>query len=308
MTLGGTDLNLVIALTAILEEGNVTRAGERLGVSQPAMSGALAKLRRRFDDELLVRSGRDYQLTPFAKGLLPEAQDALRSMTRAMGVAPAFDPPASDREFRLTMSDYAISVLLEPLLARVSESAPNVRLTVDHLLPTAAASERLLGDYDVMIAPLGYGFAGRSRPLWRDRFVCMVDRRHPLAGAEKVTLADLSKYRHAEPTFGPGSLTPVNRVLGELALQRTVEVRVSGWLPLPFVIEGTELISIVPERLAGRLCGPDRPVVMLEPPFGTVLLVEGYWFAASRAHDAGDRWLFAQLDEVGRSLGRNDPK
>ena len=78
MTIGGTDLNLLLFLRVLLEEGNVTRAGNRLAVGQPAMSAALAKLRRRFDDELLVRSGRDYELTPFARDLLPEVHDGLR--------------------------------------------------------------------------------------------------------------------------------------------------------------------------------------------------------------------------------------
>ena len=84
MALGGTDLNLLLPLKVLLEEGNVTRAGQRLELSQPAMSAALARLRRRFDDELLVRAGRDYELTPFARDLLPEVQHAVRLMSAAL--------------------------------------------------------------------------------------------------------------------------------------------------------------------------------------------------------------------------------
>ena len=307
MALGGTDLNLVLALKVILEEANVTRAGERLRVSQPAMSGALAKLRRRFDDELLVRSGREYELTPFARELLPEAQEALRLMSEALAVAEEFDPATSDREFRITMSDYAISVLLEPLLARVGARAPHVRLTVDHLLPATSASDRLLIDYDAMIAPLGYGFPGESRPLWRDRMVCLMAAGHPRAVGPELTLDDLRSLSHAEAGFGAGTLTPVGRVLGELDVHHRVEVQVRGWLPLPFVLAGSDLVAIVPERLARLHVRPGGPLVMREPPFGQVLLVEGYWYAANRLHDPADRWLFAQLDEVAAELSVADP-
>src|SRR5688572_30505040 len=124
MTLGGTDLNLLLFLRVLLEEGNVTRAGTRLDVGQPAMSAALAKLRRRFDDELLVRAGRDYELTPLARDLLPEVQRAVRLISRALDLENSFDPATSARTFRLAMSDYAVAVLHEPLVRRLRETAP----------------------------------------------------------------------------------------------------------------------------------------------------------------------------------------
>ncbi|CCH74944.1 Transcriptional regulator [Nostocoides australiense Ben110] len=302
VALGGTDLNLVLALKVILEEGNVTRAGERLAMSQPAMSGALAKLRRRFDDELLVRSGREYELTPFARELLPEAQEALRLISEALGVAEGFDPATSDREFRITMSDYAIAVVLEPLLAKITAQAPHVRLTVDHLMPATSATDRLLLDYDVMIAPLGYGFGGHSRPLWRDRMVCLMASDHPLAGVGALTLDHLRETPHAEAAFGPGTLTPVSRVLGELDVQRRVDVQVRGWLPLPFVLIDSDMIGIVPERLARMHVRPGGPLVQKETPFGEILLVEGYWYAANRLGDPANHWLFERLDEVAAEL------
>ncbi len=128
MTLGGTDLNLLLSLKVLLEEGNVTRAGQRLELSQPAMSAALARLRRRFDDELLVRAGRDYVLTPFARELLPEVQHSVRLLSRALQLEDDFDPCESVRTFRLSMSDYAIAVVHEPLLRLIGSTAPGVRL------------------------------------------------------------------------------------------------------------------------------------------------------------------------------------
>src|SRR5438128_379798 len=140
MALGGTDLNLLLPLKVLLEEGNVTRAGQRLELSQPAMSAALARLRRRVDDELLVRAGRDYEPTPFARELRPEVQHALRLMGSALHLEEEFDPATSARTFRLAMSDYAIVVVHEPLVRLVESAAPGVRLSIGHLGPDARES------------------------------------------------------------------------------------------------------------------------------------------------------------------------
>jgi len=306
MSLGGTDLNLLLPLKVLLEEGNVTRAGKRLSLSQPAMSAALARLRRKFDDELLTRNGRDYDLTPFAVELLPEVQHALRLMSKALHVEEGFDPATSERMFRFTMSDYAIAMMHEPLLARVSELAPGVRLRIDHLGPDARSSDRILLEYDAVIAPLGFGFPGESRPLWRDRMVCLVDGRHHDLEAG-LSLDDLARLPHGQATFGPGILTPVDRVFGELDIHRNTRVSVSGWLPLPFVVEGTDLVAVVPERLARLHCSGDGPLVQVEPPFGQVMLAEGYWFAPDRLADPAHVWLFDRLDEVGAVLAPDNP-
>ncbi len=306
MALGGTDLNLLLPLKVLLEEGNVTRAGQRLSLSQPAMSAALARLRRKFDDELLTRNGRDYDLTPFAVELLPEVQQALRMMSKALHVEEAFDPATSERTFRLTMSDYAIAIVHETLLARVSELAPGVRLRIDHLGPDARSSEHVLLDYDALIAPLGFGFPGESRPLWRDRMVLLVDgRHHDLENG--LSVEDLTRLPHAQATFGPGILTPVDRVFGELDLRRNIQVSVAGWLPLPFVVEGTELVAVVPERLARLHTGGGGPLVQVEPPFARVVLAEGYWFARDRLADPAHQWLFERLDEVEAALAPDNP-
>ena len=308
MALGGSDLNLLLALKVLLEEGNVTRAGQRLGLSQPAMSTSLARMRRRFSDELLTRSGRDYELTSFAVDLLPEVQEAVLLISRALRVDEPFDPSTSDRVFRMTMSDYAITVLHEPLLDRVRTLAPGVRLEVEPLGPGVRSSERVLVDYDVLIAPLGYGFPGESRPLWRDRMVCLVDPKNPGLRDGTLSMSAISTLPHAVATFGRGNLTPIDRVFGELNVNRRIQVQVPGWLTLPFVIEGTDLVAVVPERLARIHTRPGTPLVMVEPPFGNVVLAEGYWFAPSRMLDPAHRWLFDRLDEVGAGLSVEEPQ
>ncbi|HET6940495.1 MAG TPA: LysR family transcriptional regulator [Nocardioides sp.] len=302
MALGGTDLNLLLPLKVLLEEGNVTRAGQRLELSQPAMSAALARLRRRFDDELLVRSGRDYELTPFARDLLPEVQLALRLMGAALQLEDEFDAATSERTFRLAMSDYAIAVVHEPLVRLVEQEAPGVRLSIEHLGPGVRESPTALIEYDALIAPLGIGFLGESRPFWRDRMVVIADRANPRLVDGRLTLEDLAELPHAAAGFGPGVLTPVDRAFGELHIDRKIVLQVYGFLPLAFVIEGTDLVAVVPQRLARMLVRDGGPLAEVELPFEELVLAEGYWFGADRLSDPAHRWLFGRLDAVRQEL------
>ncbi|SHH28311.1 transcriptional regulator, LysR family [Jatrophihabitans endophyticus] len=296
MALGGTDLNLLLPLKALLEEGNVTRAGQRLNLSQPAMSATLARLRRRFDDELLVRAGREYELTPFARDLLTETQQAVRLVALALDLEDEFDPSTANRTFRLVMSDYAIAVIHEPLVRMVEADAPNVRLVIGNLSAGAHESERLLVDHDAVLAPMGFGFQGASRPLWTDRMVVLADRRNSRLVDGALTLEDLKALPYAAGNFGAGVLTPVDRIFGELRIDRRPVLTVFGFLPLPFVIEGTDMFAVVPEKLARLHARRDGPLVMVEPPFGEVLLAEGYWYAEHRLADPAYRWIFGRLE------------
>src|SRR5258708_5035071 len=124
--LSGIDLNLLAVLSALLEERNVTRAGARLSLSQPTISGALARLRQHFGDELLVRSSREYQLTPTATRLLPAVREALAQLDRTLSAPPEFDPATSERRFPIAISGQ--SLLSLRLVKRVREKAPRVRL------------------------------------------------------------------------------------------------------------------------------------------------------------------------------------
>ena len=176
----------------------MTRAGQRLELSQPAMSAALARLRRRFDDELLIRAGRDYELTPFARDLLPEVQHAVRLMGRALHLEDEFDPATSERlvpdgDERLRDRGGARAAA-----APDQRAAPGVHLRIEHLGPDARSSDRVLLDYDALIAPLGFGFPGESRPLWRDRMVLPGGPGATRASAtDGLTLDDLAELPHA---------------------------------------------------------------------------------------------------------------
>ena len=140
MSLGGTDLNLMVALRALLEEGNVTKAGAKIGKSQPAMSTALARLRRHYQDELLVRVGRDYELTPFAKALVPSVQQTMQSVELALDTGQRFDPLTSRHAFRIDATDYAITVLAEAAAAPHGRSSHPASGSTSTRYPTTCTS------------------------------------------------------------------------------------------------------------------------------------------------------------------------
>lgn len=302
MALGGTDLNLIVALRALLEEGNVTHAGVRLGMSQPAMSGALARLRRHYKDDLLVRVGREHELTPLARTLLPTVQESVRLVERALGLGERFVPPESRRVFSIAMSDYAITVLNEPLLGRVQRLAPEVRLDLSPIPDGMHESDRELLRFDFLVAPRGYGFAGQSEEMFRDRFVCVVDPRNERLKDGRLTLQDLEDLPHVIPVMGgPATITPADRLLEQLGVRRRVQVAAVGWLPVPFVVAGTDLVAIVPERLARRVAATAK-VAVVEPPFGPLPLVEALWWHPTRSADSGHQWLLGVLRDVAGTL------
>jgi DNA-binding transcriptional LysR family regulator len=295
------DLNLLLALGALLEDRNLTRAGLRIGMSQPAMSAALARLRRHFADDLLEREGRGYKRTVFGEQLLPAVREALRQLEATMQRSPRFDPAESDREFSIAASDYTVSILADPLLGLVKRAAPRIRLNLNPIPAGLPASSQALFTEDLLIGPVGYGFPGRHLELFRDRFVCVADPVTAGLDGAALTLDDLSRMPHAAPTFAPGSYTPVDRVLADLGVTPQARVTVFGWLAVPFVLAGTAMIAIMPERMA-RLATRGTPLKVFEPPFGRVELVEAAYWHPSRTDDPAVRWLLRTLREAAREL------
>ena len=300
-TLAGSDLNLLVALRALLEQGNLTRAGAQLGVRQPAMSVALARLRQHYNDELLVRVGRDYELTPLARALLPEVQRTVPLIEHAFKLDDEVAPETSTRAFDIAMSDYA-SILLEPHLRQgFTDRSPGASLRLHHVPPDMHDREQGMLDFDVMVAPLGVGFIGESIELFRDRFVCIVDRDHPALVSGDLSLDDFLRLGHARAVKGAAHLTPYERHLAEIGVKTDVRVTATGWLALPFVVSGTELVGILPERLARRMATLTGTTVV-DPPFGNVPLVEALWWHPSRDGDPANRWLRRLVQESARPL------
>ncbi|GAA2625684.1 LysR family transcriptional regulator [Paractinoplanes durhamensis] len=292
MRLTGTsvDLNLAVALAALLEERNVTRAGERVNMSQPAMSAALARLRGHFGDELLHRTGRGYDLTPLGAELLPAVRQALAAAEVALGHRTDFDPATSSRHFTVALSDYAVTVLAEPLLGALAAVAPRVVVDLEPLPPAGSDLPSHLARCDLMVGPLGYGLPGRRTVVFRDHFVCIVAAGHPRLRDGRLTLADLGEMSHAALGSGGMDGTPADRLLTELGVRRHVEVTVQALLPLPVAVAGTDLCAFVPHRLAQR-CRDQLGLAIAEVPFPPPELIEAAHWHPARADDPALTWL-----------------
>ena len=306
MALGGIDLNLLVILQALLEEGNVTRAGARLGMPQPAVSNALARLRRHYRDELLLRSGNGYDLTPLARSLLPSVQESTRLIGQTFFPGQAGQPPVGDRVFTICLSDYSMTVLGEPLLRRVHDLAPDASIQLRLAARELADGDRGLLGYDLLIGPLRLTSAGQPEVIMRDRLVYVADPANPRlrAGADggwRLTAEDLAALPHAAARFPDPGFDPAAMALLRGGITANVVLTTGGWLPLPFLVAGTDLVAAVPERLARRT-GAAAGVTIVEPPFGMIELVEAAWWHPLHVTDLALTWLRGIVAEIAASL------
>jgi DNA-binding transcriptional LysR family regulator len=290
MALGGIDLNLLVILQALLEEGNVTRAGVRLGMPQPAVSNALARLRRHYRDELLLRAGNGYDLTPLARSLLPSVQESTRLIGHTFSPGQAGQPPVGDRMFTISLSDYSMTVLGEPLLRRVHDLAPDASIQLRLAAREIADGDRGLLGYDLLIGPPRLASDGQPEVIMRDRLVYVADPANPRLRDGRLTIEDLAALPHAAArSLDPGS-DPAATALFQRGISPNVVLTTGGWLPLPFLVAGTDLVAAVPERLARRVSSA-AGVTVTEPPFGMIELVEAAWWHPMHATDPALTWL-----------------
>jgi DNA-binding transcriptional LysR family regulator len=299
MNLAGKDLNLVVALRALLEEGNVTRAAARLGVGQPGMSAFLSRLRSHYKDELLVRVGRSYELTPRARELLPLVQRAVPLLEESLGVNRSLTPTSVKRRFTIMLSDFA-ALELHSHLEIIRSEAP---FGID-LLPLpedSESTEAALRSHDFIVAVPAMGVEGDFAPLFTDHYVCLVDAQNPAVRDGTLSWDAFNELPLASATFGLHHHTPADRRLREMGFARKPQVVARGFLPLPSIVAGTSMVAVVPSRLAKRL-GPGTGTLAVAAPFGTVMLNENLWWHPNRSADLGHRWLRTRL------LGRLSPE
>ncbi|NHW47931.1 LysR family transcriptional regulator [Paenarthrobacter sp. MSM-2-10-13] len=284
------DLNLLPQLQVLLELRNVSRAAERLQLSQPATSAAMARLRRHFDDELLVRNGRSYELTPFAQSLVPLVDEAMLHIQRATRVRSGFDPTTSEREFVIAASDYAAALIVGPLRGILRQEAPHV---VVDIVPTSGV-QGALADYsrmDLLVGPIGYKMQGTTKQLFRDSFVAVADAGSPLLQLPRLTLEDIVGVPHAVGYFGEGISTPADKLFEKRGVRRRVAAVVAGFLSLPLMVEGTDLVALVPRMLASRAQrGASIEVLEFAGELEAALVEAMYWHP-SLTEDPANAWL-----------------
>ncbi len=294
------DANLLLALHALLEERNLTHAGERLAMSQPAMSGALTRLRTHFGDALLVRVGRGFELTPFAEQLREPVGEAVEAAGALLGNERAFDAGTSSKQFSVSMSEYAMTVLAAPLIELIGEQAPGCSVDVDVLSATPEQFETQLMRRDLMVGPLGFDFPGRRQPVFTDHLVCVVAADNPYLEDGALSAEAVLAVPHAVAEFyaAGGRRRPLEVALEEAGLgERTVLVQVSSLLTLPFAVGGTGMCAFVPSRLARR-CAPLLDLVVARTPVPAVQITEAAHWHPRRETDPAVVWLRHLLHDV----------
>lgn len=300
-SLRNLDLNLLVTLDAVLKEKNVTRAARRLGVTQPAASAALSRLRRHFGDELLHRSGNRYELTPLAELLSTLTAPALLGVQRVFDAAPVFDAASADRKFTVLMSDYGVTVFGDALTTHVAEQAPNVRLQLRDIDAYAVshAVETLRG-VDGMILPHGFVHDLPAEDLWQDTWVCVVARDNPVVG-DALTLEDVARMPWVVSYHNATAFTPAVQQLRTIGIEPDIRLVIESFLALPFLVAGTERIALIQGRLAARLADA-AGVRVLPCPWEAVPLVDAFWWHPTLRGDPAHAWLRTALREASARL------
>jgi DNA-binding transcriptional LysR family regulator len=258
------DLNLLTALDALLTELNVTKAAKRLKISQPALSGRLAKLRSLFGDALLIPTQRGMVPTQRALDLQEPLRRALEQLRSVVRTGERFDPSTSRQTISIAASDYMQATLILPLLPAIRRQAPLLRIAV-HLIDGGRIWEQMEhGDVDIaLMTPETAPPLLRSRPLWNERYVCIARVGHTRArrAADPASFASLDHV--VVSPRGSGFTGPADAVLKAQGLVRNVVLSVNSFLLVPEIVASSNLVALVPERL---VAGHKERLQIFEPP------------------------------------------
>jgi DNA-binding transcriptional LysR family regulator len=249
------DLNLLLALKALVEERSVSRAAEKLCMSQPAMSHVLRRLRSQFDDPILVKSNAGMEPTPRALALLEPTAAVLREIERIVESPPTFDPATSRRRFVIATSDYVAVTLLPGVAETMSRVAPNVEL---HIRQPIVGAPHIAMEKENIDLAIGYNaIFGRtshicSQRLMSESIVCLTRRCNAAVPGDEITLAKFLERKHMLITWRGSGTGLVDDCLAKQGLRRDISLVLPNFLATPWVLEMTDLLLCLPRRMAER--------------------------------------------------------
>ncbi len=322
--LARVDLNLMVAFDALARERNVTRAAERTGVTQSAMSHALGRLRDLLGDPLLVRGRGGMMLTPRAEALVVPLRSGLSALDRALDQPAVFEPASSRRVFRLASPDLFDLLAVPRLLERVQAQAPGVDLVVAPLVERGLLERLETGELDVAIVPrLDPPRGGEAEPapaglmqrrLFRDRFLCLLRREHPILrgserrsserGPRRLSLRAFSELSHVliSPSGeGPGF---VDELLAARGLRRRVALRIPHFYSALAIVAQSDLVVTAPNAL-GHLAATGVDVVALECPLPLPKHSVNLVWHERFSKDTGHAWLREVIIALATSIQRD---
>lgn len=307
MDIKKTDLNLLVAFDALMQDGNLTRAGFRLGLSQPSMSHALGRLRKIASDPLFVRVPSGMEPTPFAQQIAGDIRSGLALLEGALDGAGTFNPATYNRTFQILMSDIGELVYLPRLVTKLSVVAPNVNLRVLQLPRESYQEAFVSGEADLAIGFLPALKTGiYQQRLFADSYVCLARKGHPRV-KDGLTLAQFSEESHivVEPAgsryssaAAPSSTsTLIERHLADQGLRRRIALRVPHFMVVPDIVQRTDLLAIFSDYAMTYI--RPMPKLRVQPlPFKTPRYeIRQFWHQRNH-HDIANRWLRGIVAEL----------
>ena len=304
MNLKDLDLNLLRTLDALIEERQVSRTALRLGVTQPAISHALGRLRRHFGDPLLVRQGQEMVLTPRAAEIARPLRQILSEIRQLTGPA-RFDPMRAEGRLRIACTDYALAIVMPHVLSGLAREAPGLSIAYSHI--SDEMFERLeSGFLDLCLTGQASCHELQVEVLFQERFVLATRVDHPLVGS-RVTVERFIAFPHVLVDVVHSRLHGIDERLAALSLQRRIALRMPSFLAAAFFARDSDLIVPVPERIAS-LYARSLGIALLQPPVELDLGAYDYVQAwhARRSEDPLHQWLRTLVRQAGERVRAAD--
>ncbi|WP_439888585.1 LysR family transcriptional regulator [Pseudomonas sp. MBLB4123] len=304
MNLNKVDLNLFVVFDAIYSEANLTRAGQIVGITQPAVSNALARLRETFNDPLFVRTAQGMVPTPMAQNIIGPVRSALQQLRISVQESRTFNPAQANKTYRISMTDLTEAVILPPLFQRLRRLAP--QLVIESMLAKRRETTKELaaGRLDFAVdAPLNTDPQVRHVKLMEDRYVCALRQGHPLA-KDKLSLDEYLSLTHIHISSRRSGLGYIDLALGKMGIQRKIALRSQHYLMASTVMQQTDMAMTVPERFARR-----NGLHHVELPVSDVPTLEThlYWHE-STDQDPANRWMREQIIEICQQVAAQERK
>ena len=307
MDLARLDLNLLLVFHHLLREKRVSAVAAVLGMSQPAVSSALGRLRISLGDELFLRTQRGMQPTPYALQLAEPVAAALDGLQQALNVRASFDPLVSERRFTLAMTDVGEMYFLPVLMDALAQTAPGVTLQVVAVTSASLKDDMASGRIDLALGLLPQLQAGFfQQALFRQPYMCLMRQDHPLAGAAELSLADFAAANHVRVVAAGTGHGRVDEALERQGLQRRIRLTVPHYVALGDVLGHSDLLATVPERFAQRVTRPFGLTTRPLPLSVDGSAIHQFWHA--RLHkDPGHHWLRGQVSQLFGDGAKDSP-
>jgi DNA-binding transcriptional LysR family regulator len=291
------DLNLLSVFQEVYRERQISSAARRLGLTQSAVSNALARLRRTFDDELFVRTTHGMQPTPFAEQVAEPIGAALAQVALALNHKSGFDPATSKRRFTLAMSDVGEVYFMPVLIERCQQLAPQVQVSSVRAGGVDVKEAMETGRVDLAIGAFDdVSEALYQRQLFRQRFVSMFRKGHPL-GSGPVDLERFAAARHLIVDASESPYDRINQLFDKAGIGAAARFRVPHFTAVPYIVSGSELVVTVPQKLAERAAVPFG-LEWIDPPLPLPTLQTNVFWHRRFNQDPGNQWLRALLADV----------